>query len=51
MTSNQVVSTMLDFNTYNQMARFLFRDDGNEDPGSYHFDPSCEEVFMICIDT
>jgi hypothetical protein len=51
MTDNQVVSTMFDFDTYNHMARFVLRDDGNEDSGSYHFDPACDELFMICIDT
>jgi hypothetical protein len=51
MIGNQVVSTMFDFNTYNHMARFVLRDDINEDPGSYHFDPGCDGVFMICIDT
>ena len=51
MISNQVVSTMFDFNNCNQMARFVLRDDGNEDLGSYHFDPGCDGVFMICIDT
>jgi len=51
MTSNQVLSTMFDFNTCNLMSRFVLRDDGNEDPGSYHLYPGCDEVFIICIDT
>ena len=51
MTGNQVVSTMFNFNTCNHMARFILRDDGNEDPGSYHFGLGCDGVFMICIDT
>jgi hypothetical protein len=42
---------MFDFNTCNHMARFVIRDDGNEYPGSYHFDPGCDRVFMIFIDT
>jgi hypothetical protein len=51
MTGNQVVSTMFNFNTCNHMVRFVLGDNGNEDPGSYHFGPSCDKVFMICIDT
>jgi hypothetical protein len=46
MTGNQVVSTMFDFDTYNHMARFVLRDDGNEDPGSHHISPGCDGVFM-----
>jgi hypothetical protein len=46
MTSNQVVSTMFDFDTFNHMARFVLRDDGNEDPGYLHIDPSCDGVFI-----
>jgi hypothetical protein len=37
---------MFDFNTCNRMARFVLKDDGNEDPGSYHFDPGCDGLFM-----
>ena len=51
MIGNQVVSTIFGFNTFNHMARFVLRDDGNEDPRSYHFGPGCEGVFMIHIDT
>jgi hypothetical protein len=51
MTGNQVVSTMFNFNTCNRMVRFVLRDDGDEDPGSHHSGPGCDEVFMICIDT
>jgi hypothetical protein len=51
MTGNQVVSTMFNFNTCNRMVRFVLTDDGIEDPGSYHFGPGCDGVFMICIDT
>jgi hypothetical protein len=39
MTGNQVVSTMFNFNTCNHMVIFVLRDDGNEDPGSYHSGP------------
>ena len=38
MTSNQVVSTMFDFDTYNHMARFVLRDDKNEYLESHHSD-------------
>jgi hypothetical protein len=51
LTSNQVVSTMFDFSTCNHMVRFVLRDDGNEDPISYHSSPGCDGVFMIYIDT
>ena len=51
MTGNQVVYTMFDFSTCNHMARFILRDEGNEDPRYYHFDPGCDGVFMIFIDT
>jgi hypothetical protein len=51
MTGNQVVSTMFDFNTCNRMARFVLMDEGIEDPGSHHFGPGCDGIFMICIDT
>jgi hypothetical protein len=51
MTGNQVVSTMFDFSTCNHMARFILRDDGNEDPRSYDFGLGCDGVFMIYIDT
>jgi hypothetical protein len=46
MTSNQVVSMMFDFDSYNHMARFVLRDDGNEDPGSHHNGPGCDGVFI-----
>jgi hypothetical protein len=51
MVGNQVVSNMFDFSTCNHMARFVLTNDGIEDPGSYFFDPGCDGVFMICIDT
>jgi hypothetical protein len=51
MTGNQVVSTMFDFSTCNHMARFIASGDGIEDPGSHLFDPGCDGVCMICIDT
>ena len=51
MTSNQVVSTMFDFDTCNHMARFLLLDDGIEDPGSHLSGPGHDGAFMICIDT
>ena len=46
MTSNQVVSTMFDFDTCNHMARFILRDDGNEDRGSHHLGPDRDKVFI-----
>jgi hypothetical protein len=46
MTSNQVVSTMFEFNTYNHMNRFVLQDDGNEDLGSHHINPSCDGVLI-----
>jgi hypothetical protein len=46
MIGNQVVSTMFDFDTCNHMVRFILRDDGNEDPGYYHFDLGYDGVFM-----
>jgi hypothetical protein len=46
MTGNQVVSTMFDIETYNQMARFILQDDGNEDPRYHHIDPGCDGVFI-----
>jgi hypothetical protein len=46
MTGNQVVSTMFDFDTCNHMARFVLRDDGNEDPGSHHLTPGCDIIFI-----
>jgi hypothetical protein len=46
MIGNQVVSTMVDFDTCNHMARFILRDDGNEYPGSHHIGLGCDEVFM-----
>ena len=51
MIGNQVVSTMFDFNTYNRMVIFVLTDDEIEDPGSHCFNPSCDGVFMIRIDT
>jgi hypothetical protein len=51
MVGNQVVSTMFDFNTCNRMVRFVLTNDGIEGPGSHCFDPGCDGVFMICIDT
>jgi hypothetical protein len=42
---------MFEFNTYNHMLRFVLTDDGIEGPGYHCFDPSCDGVFMICIDT
>ena len=46
MNGNQVVSTMFDFDTYNHMYIFILQDDGNEDLGYCHMDPSCDGVFM-----
>jgi len=46
MTGNQEVSTMFEFNTCNHMARFILRDDGNEDLGSHHINPGCDGVLV-----
>jgi hypothetical protein len=51
MVDNQVVSTMFEFITNNHMVRFVVMDDEIEDPGSHYFNPGCDGVFMICIDT
>jgi hypothetical protein len=51
MTGNQVVSTMFNSSTYNHMVRFVLTNDDIEDPGPHCFDPGCDRVFMICIDT
>jgi hypothetical protein len=51
MTGNQVVSTMFEFNTCNRMASFILMDEGIEDFVSPHIGPSCDGIFMICIDT
>jgi hypothetical protein len=42
---------MFEFDTYNNMATFILRDDINEDPGSHCIDPGCDRVFMSFTDT
>jgi hypothetical protein len=48
LTSNQVVSTMFDFNTCNHMVRFILSGDGIEYPGTHLFGPGCDGICIIC---
>jgi hypothetical protein len=52
MTSNQVVSTMFDFDTCNHMVRFVLSGGGIEDPGYFLIDPGYIGVYSVyyCID-
>jgi hypothetical protein len=52
MTGNQVVSTMLDFDTCNHMVRFVLSGDGIEDPGYFLTGPGYVGVYSVycCID-